>query len=210
MNAPAATSIFAPLPVIDGGWACALCDPALHFSTYSAKGQGRAPSRHYDTFKPKVLLDLPLQRVVAKHAWLWLWWPDPHILAMREVAEEWGFKFSAKGFTWIKTLETLAKEPRWISTDEIGPMLTMGGGLTTRKNSESCWLWRRGNPKILSKGVREIIVAPRREHSRKPDHQYERIMSFCPGPYLELFARQTWPEWSSWGNQVGLFDEDAA
>jgi hypothetical protein len=55
----------------------------------------------------------------------------------------------------------------------------MAGGLTTRKNSETCWLGRRGKPEIRSKGVRELIVAPVREHSRKPDELYRRIERFC-------------------------------
>jgi N6-adenosine-specific RNA methylase IME4 len=49
--------------------------------------------------------------------------------------------------------------------------------------------------------VRSLIKAPRREHSRKPDEQYGRIEKLVDGPYLELFARQAWPGWSSWGNE---------
>jgi N6-adenosine-specific RNA methylase IME4 len=41
---------------------------------------------------------------------------------------------------------------------------------------------------------------------RKPDEAYERIERLLPGPYLELFARQSRPGWDSFGNQPGLFD----
>ena len=51
------------------------------------------------------------------------------------------------------------------------------------------------NPSDLACDVRELIIAPRREHSRKPDEQYERIERFCAGPYVELSARQQWPGW---------------
>ena len=44
-------------------------------------------------------------------------------------------------------------------------------------------------------------------HSRKPEQTYERIEKLVDGPYLELFARKTKPNWDSWGNQVGLFDK---
>jgi MT-A70 len=44
-----------------------------------------------------------------------------------------------------------------------------------------------------------VILAPRREHSRKPDEQYPRIMRLFEGPYLELFARARWPGWKVWG-----------
>jgi N6-adenosine-specific RNA methylase IME4 len=58
----------------------------------------------------------------------------------------------------------------------------------------------------MSAGVRELIVAPVREHSRKPDETYQRIEQFCAGPYVELFARQRRPNWDSWGDQVGKFN----
>jgi N6-adenosine-specific RNA methylase IME4 len=51
-----------------------------------------------------------------------------------------------------------------------------------------------------------LIVAPRREHSRKPDEVYGRVEQLCAGPYLELFARQQWPGWHSWGDQVDRFE----
>jgi N6-adenosine-specific RNA methylase IME4 len=53
--------------------------------------------------------------------------------------------------------------------------------------------------------VRSLIKAPSREHSRKPDEQYDRIERLVNGPYLELFARQAWPGWSSWGNEAGKY-----
>jgi N6-adenosine-specific RNA methylase IME4 len=52
-------------------------------------------------------------------------------------------------------------------------------------------------------------VAPRREHSRKPADVRERIERLVPGPYLELFARETKPGWDCWGEQSGLFDRGA-
>jgi N6-adenosine-specific RNA methylase IME4 len=54
--------------------------------------------------------------------------------------------------------------------------------------------------------VRQIIEAPRREHSRKPDEQYARIEALVGGPYIELFARQAWPGWVAWGNQTEKFE----
>jgi hypothetical protein len=50
-------------------------------------------------------------------------------------------------------------------------------------------------------------VAPRREHSRKPEVVHERIERLVEGPYLELFARASRPGWDAWGNQSGLFDD---
>jgi N6-adenosine-specific RNA methylase IME4 len=203
---PEGLAIFAPLPTTEGGWACVAADPPVGFRTWSEKGQGRSPSQHYDTLAPATIMTLPLQTVVADDAWLWLWWPDPHVPDLIETMRAWGFAFSGKASTWVKTLPSLARASRLISTDDIEAVLPMGGGHTTRKNSETCWLGRRGKPRILSHAVREVIVAPRREHSRKPDEFYRRAERFCPGPRLDLFARETRPDWTAWGDQTTKFD----
>jgi N6-adenosine-specific RNA methylase IME4 len=199
-------SILAPLPTVGGGFACVSMDFPRHFETRSPKGQGRSPSRHYATHPAEAIANLLLTTVLARDAWLFLWWPDPALPEALEVVRALGFAFSAKAFTWIKTLPSLARGPRQISTHDIERMLAMGNGFTTRKNSESCWLGRRGKPQILSRSVREIIVAPRREHSRKPDEFYRRVEAFCPGPRLDLFGRQSRPNWVAYGLEATKFD----
>lgn len=42
----------------------------------------------------------------------------------------------------------------------------------------------------------------KREHSRKPDEQYDIIRACSPPPYLELFARGLRDEWAQWGLQA--------
>jgi MT-A70/Helix-turn-helix domain len=78
----------------------------------------------------------------------------------------------------------------------------MGNGYWTRANPEDCWLCTRGNPKRLYEDVRQLIVAPVMEHSRKPDEVYERIERLVEGPYLELYARRERPGWVSWGAEL--------
>jgi N6-adenosine-specific RNA methylase IME4 len=63
----------------------------------------------------------------------------------------------------------------------------------------------RGKPKRLNADVRQGIIAPRREHSRKPDGIHQRIERLVAGPYLELFARQSRPGWTVWGNETNKF-----
>ena len=124
--------------------------------------------------------------------------------------EAFGFQLSGKAFTWVKILRSLRRRPGLLSTDDIETALHTGAGKTTRKNSESCWLGRRGKPEILSHSVREVIVSGLREHSRKPDEFYRRVEQFCPGPRLDLFGRQSRPEWRVWGDQAALFDVQEA
>ena len=70
--------------------------------------------------------------------------------------------------------------------------------------------WCLGSRKSLRRdaGVNEIIVTPRREHSRKPDELYHRIERYVggEGPFLELFARQSRPGWTTWGLEKTKFD----
>ena len=68
-----------------------------------------------------------------------------------------------------------------------------------------CLLFTRGHPKRLKTDVRKLIISPRREHSQKPDDIYGRIEQLVAGPYVELFARQRWPGWHAWGNEVDKF-----
>jgi N6-adenosine-specific RNA methylase IME4 len=75
-----------------------------------------------------------------------------------------------------------------------------------RKAAEICLLFKRGNLDRRSKSVRQLIIAPIREPSRKPDEAYARIEQLVGGPYLELFSRSTRPGWDVWGDQVGMFN----
>jgi N6-adenosine-specific RNA methylase IME4 len=64
----------------------------------------------------------------------------------------------------------------------------------------------RGNARRNAKDVREIILAPVREHSRKPDEFFRRVERYCDGPYVELFARERRPGWDSWGDEADKFN----
>lgn len=163
-------------------------------SFFSAGTKGRP--QHYDRLRDEQLTAMPISDLAHPDGcWLWFWSTSPHARTFWRVPEAWGFRFSARALLWVKTLPPDGGLPR----------LATGMGYTTRKNAEDCWLFRLGNPKRNAADVHEIIFAPRREHSRKPDEQYERIERFCSGPRLELFARQRRKGWDVWGNEVGKF-----
>jgi N6-adenosine-specific RNA methylase IME4 len=109
-----------------------------------------------------------------------------------EVGAAWGFRYVTKAFTWAKTNRTK-------------PGFSIGLGYWTRGGTESCLLFTRGSPRRQSASMRELIVAHRREHSRKPDEARERIEAMLPGPYVELFCREPRPGWDAWGDQLGHF-----
>jgi N6-adenosine-specific RNA methylase IME4 len=201
-------SIFAALPGTPSGWSCIAADPPLHFLTWSHKGQGRAPSRHYGTLAPEDVMTLPVRSVVAPSAWLFLWTTGPHLESAFKIMNAWDFEYSGIGFCWLKLRKGLSVGPHLVSTADLDREFFFGLGKTTRHNLELCLLGKRGKPKRLSASVREVIVAPVREHSRKPDEFYDRVERFCAGPRLNLFGRESRPGWTVYGDEATKFDRE--
>jgi N6-adenosine-specific RNA methylase IME4 len=183
-----------------------LADPPWRFKSWSVKGEGRSASRHYRTEAIEKIKALPVAALAARDAWLFLWCPSPHNHFLHEVMAAWGFTFSGKGFCWVKTTKRATVTPLQITAaPQAQTPFHFGMGHTTRANSEDCWLGRRGEPPRLDARVRELIVSPVREHSRKPDEVYGRIERYCSGPFLELYARQRRPGWAAWGDEINRF-----
>lgn len=191
-----------------GHFSCLLADPPWAFRTFS--GENMTPHRsaedHYRTMELADIMTLPVADVAAKDAALFMWIVDSHVDAAIELGRAWGFDLKTVAFIWLKSGMYEAQFDLFTG-DHPDPLMSMG--YWTRKQAELCLLFTRGKPARLSKGVRQVIVDRRREHSRKPDDQYDRIEALVGGPRLELFARNTRPGWSSWGNQVGKFGEAA-
>ena len=119
-----------------------------------------------------------------------------------DVIEAWGFNYKTVAFYWVK----LNQEPGGMFLTGRGtssPAWASGPAPTRRC---ACWA-TRGHPKRRATDVAKLLLAPRREHSRKPEEAHARIERLVDGPYLELFARATRPGWDRLGNQAELFDE---
>lgn len=188
-----------------------LADPPWSFNSWSDKGKNRPPDamvrqkglveRHYKTMDMDEIAALPVGELAAKDCALFCWACWPTITDALAIIEGWGFTFKTMGFVWVKG-EGLPLFP-----DDIKDQ--MGLGYWTRANSEPCILATRGKPKRQAADVRQTILSRRREHSRKPDCQYERIERLVAGPYLEMFARNRRKGWDSWGNEIGKFGDAA-
>jgi N6-adenosine-specific RNA methylase IME4 len=198
MSALPPEHIFAGLPAHNAG--AILVDVPWRFLGHTPEVIGnRDPRRHFRTMTLAEIYALPVRDIAARDCHLFFWITGPFLPRAFEVIKAWGFKYSAVGCTWVK----LKKNCRVLTSESD---FHFGCGYTTRKNTETCLLARRGNARRISKEVRELIVAPRREHSRKPDEIYERIEQYCHGPFVELFSRSSRCGWSSWGDEAGKFD----
>lgn len=178
-------------------------DPAWQYRGYVSEGVPQtSKDQHYQTMHVEDMAKLPVWRLAAPDCALFMWGISSHLEQALWLGRKWGFTYSSKAFTWAKLNKNAIADERRCD-DPSAYFIGMGHG--TRRNTEDCWLFTRGNPKRMDKGVRELIVSPIREHSRKPDETYDRIERLFQGPYCELFARNQRSGWSSWGNETSKF-----
>jgi N6-adenosine-specific RNA methylase IME4 len=182
-----------------------LADPPWHFQAWASPpyGKGRSAESHYNTMKEADIAALPVADLAAPDCVLFMWACWPTILQAFRIIEAWNFEFKTCGFCWVKGNATQIE----MFDEELTPDMLLG--YWTRSNSEVCLLATRGKPKRAAADVRQAIISPRREHSRKPDEIHRRIERLVGGPYLELFARQTRPGWDVWGNQTTKFNSES-
>ena len=176
-----------------------LADPPWRFGNRSGKF---APEHHrlrrYRTMSLHEIAALPVQDAAAAQSHLYLWVPNALIAEGLHVMRSWGFTYKTQ-LVWAKRRKDGGPDGR-------------GGGFYFRNVTESVLFGVRGGLRTLDPGRRQvnIIDAPKREHSRKPDELYDIIEACSPGPFLELFAR--WPRvgWVSWGTEADGSSRDSA
>jgi N6-adenosine-specific RNA methylase IME4 len=200
---------FAPLP--SGPFDLILADPAWQTLLWS--GATRTPTQmdgedHYATLSLAELAALPVEEIAAPDAVLAMWVIGSHLDQALDLGRAWGFSFTTDLLCWIKQ-RRLRPDQVDLFTDDIAEP-PIGMGKYTRKQVEHCLLFKRGKGlPVRDHAQRQLILSPKREHSRKPEEQYTRLEAlFGPTPTrLELFSRTPRTGWTSWGNEVGKFEE---
>jgi N6-adenosine-specific RNA methylase IME4 len=193
--------VFAGLPL--RGAKALLIDPPYNYRNYNAVIGSRDARNHYPTMTRRAILELPVHDLASPEGChLFLWVTDPFLEFGFELLRAWKFKFSSRAFDWVKLNAKVDPAGSFTLAD-----FHVGMGHTTRKTPEIVLLGRSGCPRRNSGDVRELIISPRREHSRKPDEARERIEQYCDGPYVELFARSSRPGWITWGPESTKFDK---
>lgn len=173
-------------------FATILADPPWQFVNRTGKvaPEHRRLSR-YGTMSLQEICALPVDRITAPTAHLYLWVPNALLPEGIQVLQAWGFTYKSN-IIWHKVRKDGGSDGR-------------GVGFYFRNVTEMILFGTRGkNARTLAPGRRQVnyLATRKREHSRKPDEQYEIIESCSPGPYLELFARGVRKGWSTWGNQA--------
>lgn len=169
-----------------------LADPPWRFVNRTGK---MAPEHRrlarYQTMTTAEIGALPVAEITMATAHLYLWVPNALLPEGLEVLRAWGFQYKSN-IVWHKLRKDGGSDGR-------------GVGFYFRNVTELILFGTKGrNARTLAPGRSQVnyIGSRKREHSRKPDEQYEIIEACSPGPYLELFARGVRPNWAGWGNQA--------
>jgi N6-adenosine-specific RNA methylase IME4 len=169
-----------------------LCDPPWQFQNRTGKiaPEHKRLSR-YSTLSLQDILAMPVSKIAARTAHLYLWCPNALLTEGLAVMKAWGFEYKTN-IVWHKIRKDGGSDGR-------------GVGFYFRNVTELTLFGVRGpNARTLRPGRTQVnyICSRKREHSRKPDELYDVIESCSRGPYIELFARGERRGWTTWGNQA--------
>ena len=169
-----------------------LADPPWQFTNKTGKisPEHRRLSR-YSTMKLPDIMTLPVAELAATPAHLYLWCPNALLPEGLAVMKAWGFNYKSN-LVWHKVRKDGGSDGR-------------GVGFYFRNVTELVLFGVRGkNARTLAPGRSQVnlLATRKREHSRKPDEQYDIIEACSSGPFLELFARGVRKNWVTWGNQA--------
>ncbi len=169
-----------------------LADPPWRFANRTGK---MAPEHkrlsRYDTMSVDEICQLPVSEVAEDRSHLYLWVPNALLPEGLKVMKSWGFEYKTN-LIWHKIRKDGGSDGR-------------GVGFYFRNVTEVVLFGVRGKgARTLAAGRRQVnlMASRKREHSRKPDEQYEIIEACSWGPYLEMFARGNRTNWACWGNQA--------
>jgi len=169
-----------------------LADPPWQFSNRTGK---MAPEHRrlnrYGTMTLEGIQSLPVAGIAAAESHLYLWVPNALITEGLEVMKRWGFTYKTN-IVWHKVRKDGGPDGR-------------GVGFYFRNVTELVLFGIRGRMRTAKPGRTQVnfLATCKREHSRKPEELYSIIEACSYGPYLELFARHSRPNWDAWGNEVG-------
>jgi N6-adenosine-specific RNA methylase IME4 len=130
-----------------------------------------------------------VKSILAPNAHLYLWVPNALLPDGLEVMSAWGFRYISN-IVWAKRRKDGGPDGR-------------GVGFYFRNVTELLLFGVHGSMRTLQPGRSQVnmIETRKREHSRKPDEQYDLIESCSPGSYVELFARNARTGWTVWGDE---------
>jgi site-specific DNA-methyltransferase (adenine-specific) len=176
------------------GYSVILADPPWKY--YGDPNKDQACGKHYNCMTPEEIAALPVKMLCADRAVVLVWATCPMLDVAMDTIRAWGLHYRGVAYVWVKT----RADGGIINGQGVRPTLTK----PTTELVLAASTVKRGRPlKILNEGQGQVVLAPRGEHSKKPDEVQKRIETLLGDvPRLELFARRKRPGWDAWGNEV--------
>ena len=172
-------------------FATILADPPWQFTNKTGKV---APEHkrlaRYGTMKLPEISALPIPEIAAPTSHLYLWCPNAMLPDGLAVMKAWGFTYKSN-IVWHKVRKDGGSDGR-------------GVGFYSQCHRTDLFGVKGKNARTLAPGRRQVnlLATRKREHSRKPDEQYDIIEACSPGPFVELFGRGARKGWITWGDQA--------
>ena len=162
-------------------------DPPWQYSNQATRS---STDNHYKTMTVEDISNLPVPELTTENAHLHLWTTNAFLFEAKQIIEAWGFEYKSC-FVWVKP--------------------QMGIGNYWRVSHEFMLFGLKGKQPFMDRGQMSWRQIDRTKHSKKPEDVAQIIELVSPGPYLELFGRQTRENWTVWGNEIRrtLFNESA-
>lgn len=139
----------------------------------------------YPTLKLEELKKLRVLDIAASDSLLFMWATNPHLDQAIELGRTWGFDYRTVIFIWNKMVHNPGKY--------------------NLSYCELCLLFKHGRIPTPrgARNTKQLINAPRGEHSEKPIEVAQNIELMFPSHRrIELFARERRPGWDSWGLEI--------
>ena len=179
------------IPFLNKKYQIIYADPPWNYKARVSHGTrvGQGACGHYQSMSFNDIKKLPVPDLTEDNCALFLWCTFPKIKQQIKLFDYWGFRYTTIGFIWVKT-----------NIRNNKPFF--GTGYYAKSNTEPCLLGIKGKLKPVSNSVSSVVIAPRREHSRKPDEVRNRIVElFGEKSRIELFAREQNDGWDTWGDE---------
>ena len=176
-----------PLP--DGKFNVIYADPAWPVGSIVMDKWESPIDDKYKTMSIEEIKNLPIQNLSAENCSLFIWTTHSFLPDCLDIIKIWGFKYFCL-ITWNK-----------------------GSGWTQfgfHKMTEFLLFAYKGKMNIdqYGKAIPTLINENKTYHSKKPDSIRELIKSKTPDGRLELFARDKYEGWTSWGNEIKIIDNE--
>lgn len=171
-----------------------LLDPP--WSYYGAGDKWAAAAKEYSTISDEYLGTLPVADWLERNSVVFLWATGPRMDAAIDMIRHWGLHFRGTSFVWVKTRQ----DGKPIGAQGVRPSIVK----PTTEFVLAASPRRKGRPLPLSdEGVPQVVLAPRRAHSQKPEEVQDRIDRLYPNMRkAELFARRRRDGWSCFGDEL--------